>query len=568
MHRHADEPAPTGLPPTPTGRREAVDSSSEFARLWRGFMTARSMVGLALLLFAVALYRFGQTSTPLLAVVTGLYLAAALAARLLMPPRPLGPGFGPRWLATAGVDLAAFTLLQLMQGHVVSLTPLYALPVLMAAVLGPLLTALGTAAAVTLLLLTDAAVLSGKLLTEAAPLYLQAALASVGGFAIAGLAHQLTGWLAREERQSKRHQHAARLQQEINALVIESTSDGVLVVDDTGTVHAANPAARQMLQADERTWHEPPFSLEQDGAWRALAELVLGSLRERQARQADLGIAFSGQGTRQVRVRTRLTSASGAPESAMCVVFLQDLRELEARLRTDRLASMGRMSAAVAHEIRNPLAAIVQANALLEEELAEPRQRQLTGMVRQNARRLESTVEDILDITRARSSADDAQAPVMELPAAVAQICADWVRQTDSGGRLRSASMPARCAVHFDPEHLRRVLVNLLDNARRYASPAEEAIEVALDGPDGGHAVLRVWSDGAPIEPSVERHLFEPFFSSESRSSGLGLYICRELCEGHGATIGYRRVPRLRQGVPQEGNEFFVSLRSKDDLRP
>ena len=71
-----------------------------------------------------------------------------------------------------------------------------------------------------------------------------------------------------------------------------------------------------------------------------------------------------------------------------------------------------------------------------------------------------------------------------------------------------------------------------------------------------GRASLQVWSDGAPLEPAVQRHLFEPFFSSESRSSGLGLYLCRELCERHGATIGYERRALAAEGP--EGNEFAV----------
>jgi two-component system sensor histidine kinase PilS (NtrC family) len=70
-----------------------------------------------------------------------------------------------------------------------------------------------------------------------------------------------------------------------------------------------------------------------------------------------------------------------------------------------------------------------------------------------------------------------------------------------------------------------------------------------------------VWSDGAPLEPSVRRHLFEPFFSSESRSSGLGLYICRELCERHGAAIAHERLPRARDGETVEGNAFVITFR-------
>ena len=101
-------------------------------------------------------------------------------------------------------------------------------------------------------------------------------------------------------------------------------------------------------------------------------------------------------------------------------------------------------------------------------------------------------------------------------------------------------------------------MVNLLDNALRYAGRSEQAIEVSTQVVSSGHARLAVWSDGQPLEKTVQTHLFEPFFSSESRSSGLGLYICSELCERYGAQIGYRRAGR----GTREGNEFFVVLHS------
>ena len=532
-------------------------------------MTARATLGLALLLFQVALHELGLTAGNLLVWVCAAYFLAALAARLVLRPRPLGPRFGAVWLATAGTDMAAFTVLQFLQGHVINLSPLYALPVLLAAVLGPLLTALGTAAAVTLLLLFDAGWLARQAQIDAAPLYVQAALASIGSFAMAVLAHQLAARLASEERQARRHGLAARLQQQVNALVIESTSDGVLVVDAQGTVHAANPAAQQMLQADEQASRATPFALRDEPAWQALAALVARSLQQHSAQQADLTITFAGQGARRLRVRTRLTLLPEAGDDALCVVFLQDLRELEARMRADKLASMGRMSVAVAHEIRNPLAAISQANALLEEELRDPAQRQLTGLVRQNARRLEGIVEEVLDISRVPRRAADSEAPALDLHAVVSQTCDDWAAQgAQPAGRLLVDLGPGRPGVAFEAEHLRRVLINLLDNAARYASQAAGAIQVRTEHAPQGAMLLRVWSDGAPIEPSVERHLFEPFFSSESRSSGLGLFLCRELCEGHGATIAYQRARRVLAGREVEGNEFFVSLRLRSNPLP
>jgi two-component system sensor histidine kinase PilS (NtrC family) len=118
--------------------------------------------------------------------------------------------------------------------------------------------------------------------------------------------------------------------------------------------------------------------------------------------------------------------------------------------------------------------------------------------------------------------------------------------------------------VAFDPEHLRRLLVNLLDNARRYASGELGSICISTQ-PLGLHRVrLSVWSDSAPLDAGVRRHLFEPFFSSESRSSGLGLYICRQLCERYGAHIGYQR--GLLEA--REGNEFMVDMPRLNSLSP
>ena len=97
----------------------------------------------------------------------------------------------------------------------------------------------------------------------------------------------------------------------------------------------------------------------------------------------------------------------------------------------------------------------------------------------------------------------------------------------------------------------------MLDNAARYASAQAQAIQLYWTQPSPQVLRLAVWSDGAPLDVGVQRHLFEPFFSSESRSSGLGLYICRELCERHGAMIGYHRI--AREGI--DGNEFFVLFR-------
>jgi two-component system, NtrC family, sensor histidine kinase PilS len=219
---------------------------------------------------------------------------------------------------------------------------------------------------------------------------------------------------------------------------------------------------------------------------------------------------------------------------------------------------MGRMSTAVAHEIRNPLAAITQANALLGEELTEPTQKQLSELVRQNAQRLARIVEEILDIARVQQQRPEAE--WLLLDESVCATCDEWAEHMRAGSRVQLELAVGDVSVDFESEHLRRVLVNLLDNALRYAGAQRDSITVRTRM-NGRQPQLAVFSDGPPIDAGVQQHLFEPFFSSESRSSGLGLYICRELCTRHGATMGYRRVSAT-SGAAREGNEFFVNFRA------
>ena len=532
---------------------------SSFARLWRGFMTAR--VSIALVLFGVlwVLHRVAPALnvSPWLLALCFAYFAAALAVRLFTQPRPQGSSFDPQWVSTIGVDLVAFSTLQFMQAGGINYSPLFALPVLMGSVLGSGLLALGTAAGVTLLLLIDAWVLSMHVPEEIAARFLQAGLTGIGYFALAVLVNQLAVRLSREERSARQSLRAARVQTQVNQLVIESLRDGVLVVDARSRVHAANPAAQAMLglsHASERA----RFTLSGQPRWAQLAELALLTFGRYQPQVGDIAIPQLTEQPRRIHVRTRLTTPDSTQGESLCVMFLDDMRDMEARLRIEKLAAMGRMSAAVAHEIRNPLAAIAQANALLEEDLKEPGLRQLSALVHKNTQRLSQIVDEILNVSRLQPQ-DEASLTPLELDPAVASVCSDWAVQTRSGERLQLALAAPGARVLFEAPHLRRVLVNLLDNALRYASESPDAIRVATTAVDGQVNML-VWSDGAALPAHVEQRLFEPFFSSESRSSGLGLYICRELCERHGATIGYRRRSGGTGRAAREGNEFFVSF--------
>src|ERR1035437_6978820 len=408
---------------------DQADRPQEFERLWRGFMTARVTLGVVFLLLQGTIYFLGASTdgTPLL-ISLG-YLGAALAVRLRVSPRPLETKFDLQWISTIGVDILAFAALQVAQGSNINYTPLFALPVLIASVLGSLLLAMGAAAGVTLLLFAYATWLSAPVPGGTPAHFLQAALTGAGCFVIAFLANQIATRLASAELLAQRNQLAARVQRQVNELVIESLTDGILVVDQSSLVRSANPAARLLL-GDDRALRASPFELTAVIGWQGLVDLMKRSFSSNAAQQADVTIQHAGKGPRRVQVRTQLTAAKYAGGECLCVMFLQDQRETEARMRTEKMASMGRMSAAVAHEIRNPLAAITQANALLDEDLTEPRHKQLTQMVQQNAKRLERIVEEVLHISRVQQPENAITPCTLELNGALTRICRDWQNQT------------------------------------------------------------------------------------------------------------------------------------------
>lgn len=532
-------------------------------RLWRGFLTGRVMVALALLVLQGAGQAINQTTEPAVLAVCVAYLVAAVMLRVLARHRPPSPKTGPQWLPSIGVDLAAIVALQLLNAGTMNYTPLFGLPILMAAVLGTLTLALGTTAGVTLLLLGWAWWLGSGTAGDDAPRYLQSALTGTGYFIVSYLVHQLATRLAREQELAQQSQVAARVQTQVSALVIQNLTDGVLVVDESDVVRIANPAGLQLLGGTSLP--ELPFILASEAPWNPLVILARRTFRQEQPQTADVDLLHPGQSPTGLHVRTWLTSTREAARQTqterLCVMFLHDLREMEARLRTEKLAAMGRMSAAVAHEIRNPLAAIVQANALLEEDLHDPAHKRLAHMVQQNADRLARIAEEVLDIARVQHQISHAPASTLPLDETVSQIWNDWQAQDPVQRRAVVMLEAGNPQVEFDTEHLRRVLVNLLDNALRYVGQEPDSLTVTTRTLPSGQTSLQVWSDGAPMDKSVERHLFEPFFSSESRSSGLGLYICRELCQRHGASISYQRLTRTTLRGEVGGNAFTVGFR-------
>lgn len=550
--------------PAPGGEDDAA------TRIYRTYAAARAAFGVALVGSQAAGNVLGARVSVELALVCMAYAVQAITLWLLpglrRPSAPPGDAAQRRrqWLSTIGVDLLAFGSLHLLAaGASFNYAALLVLPVLMAGVLTQRVLALGTAAGVTLMLLL-VAWRSGETGGNLSQLMLQSGLAGLGLFVIALLSGELASRLVREQQAARGSLELARQQAQLNRLVIEEMVDGVLVVDQHLRVRAANPAARTLL-AEVGLSPPAPFGLHERQGWATLARAVGEALDEQSWPEAgrDLTLEFAEGHRRTLRVRMRfmlgraLAVEGEVAGEQFAVLLLEDVRTAQARLRQEKLAAMGRVSAGIAHEIRNPLAAIAQANALLLEDGLPASQQRLARMVADNVERLKRIVDDVMALA---AGADQAVGSI-DASAEIGAAADEWARTVGlplgAGSRLRTVLPGAPLAVTFDAEHLRRVLVNLLDNARRHAGEGPGAIEVELTGGGGGPVRLSVASDGPPIAAEVERHLFEPFFSTRSRGSGLGLYICRELCERYGASIEYR----ARPAGAGPRNAFVVTLR-------
>ena len=537
-------------------------------RLFRTYVGARAVVGVLLALLHFGSSMVGASPEPSALLVSGLYGLQVLALAGWMwasgreGPRAVPPS--PTLLVlSVGADALAFVvLLAIASSTSFNFGALLVLPVLMAGVLMPRRQALATAAAVTLSLLGQAWWSALHAPTGPSP-WLAAGLAGIGLFAIAWLSGELAARLLREERSAMDSRERARQQALLNRLVIEEMGEGVLVLNRQRRVLAANPAARALLGLTIPSPDGRPSWVAPQAHWAALLEAVERAHAQGRwpAAGRELSLAMPGQATSKVRARirfTRLDPAANRPDEEaaaedLCVLLLEDERAVQARVQQEKLAAMGRMSAGIAHEIRNPLAAMAQATELLAEDGLPAPQDRLVSIMADNVQRLRRLVDDMLDALPSAA----AEARPLDAPTLIRASVIEWTRTARTSPALVELALPSTgLQVLFDPEHLRRVLINLLENAARHASGHAGAVKVELAEDGSNEAVLTVSNDGPPVAPEVEIHMFEPFFSTRSRGSGLGLYICKELCERHGASI------RLLQLAPDalHGTAFEIRL--------
>ena len=216
------------------------------------------------------------------------------------------------------------------------------------------------------------------------------------------------------------------------------------------------------------------------------------------------------------------------------------------------MAALGRLTASIAHEIRNPLAAIGHAGELLREERRGAMQDRLLTILADNVGRLDRIVSDIVELGRR----DRAQVEDIRLGEFCRQFVEEFVSFRGVAPEVVVLEVTDDCLLCFDRTHLHQILSNLLDNALRHSQRQAASVRLRVQaGWAPGLVELHVSDDGPGVPEAQRAHIFEPFFTTHQAGTGLGLFIARELCEANGASL---------ELVPESAGGHFVLLGRSD----
>jgi len=350
--------------------------------------------------------------------------------------------------------------------------------------------------------------------------FFQVGMACAGFFAIAIVARLLARRAQANESLAARRGAELANQQAINERIIRDMQDGVIVLDADGRIRHANPRASELLG-----------SALSEGVLLAELEPALSAC----LLQGDCGLSGLvriGRGGRSVRCRT-VGAGGGVGGRGDTLIYLTDFEEIQRQMQQSKLAALGRLTASMAHEIRNPLSAVSQAAELLEEEKRADTQARLIRIINDNARRIERMVREVLALGRRDEVLPDAIA-LRDFVVALVEECS--LGREEERQIYRIEIDPA-LTFAADRAHLQQILANLVGNARRYCSGSPGAIQLRAQAPAPETVVLHVLDDGPGIAPEDRAKIFEPFFTSHPKGTGLGLYIARELAEANGAVL-------------------------------
>lgn len=460
------------------------------------------------------------------------YFAAGVVFLLTLWRRWPGP-FAQLSVQVA-TDIVAITLLVHASGGVASgLGLLLIVPVAVGALVVQTRLALLFAAVAAIAVLVEQAVSSLEGQSTAAG-FTAAGLLGVILFGVALAVYPFARRLAESEALAAQRGLDLRNLSALSTHILQQLRESIVVVDENNVIRLVNEAGARHLGrgarlTGRRLREVHPELAEYLATWRAGAVVA-----------RDQPPVLSADGATEILPQVAPMSRDRA---GPLVVFLEDPAQLGERVQQLKLASLGRLSASIAHEIRNPVGAMSHAAQLLAESpaLGED-ERRLTQIITGNGKRVSAIIDSVMSMSRREASQPRSMV--------IGDWLADFAREYRESHELPPEAVTVECGdpaleVRMDPVQLHQVLWNLCDNAVRYASEHAGVINVELRAgviPTSARAYVEVADRGPGIPPAVAERLFEPFVTGTRGGTGLGLYLARELCQSNGATL--RHVPR------------------------
>ncbi|HET7587653.1 MAG TPA: ATP-binding protein [Gammaproteobacteria bacterium] len=447
------------------------------------------------------------------------------------------PGLMMQTAAQLCGDIAAITILMYTSGGAGSgLGELLLVPMAAGALILSLRFALAFAALATIVILAQET-LAGLVGIADSGGYVQAGLLGIVFFAIATLSWVLAERLRESELLTvQRDVDLANLAM-LNDYIIQHLRAGVLVIDGDDNVRLANPAATSALGLISTASGASPLSIVAPRLKTLLDDW----------RRDPIGNRNANLTTPDETVFIPHFNQLGPTAAGGTLVFLEDASEAAEQARQMKLAGLGRLTASIAHEIRNPLGAIGHANQLLDESDAlSEQERRLVRIIQDHTGRVNRIVENVLKLSRG----GPINAEELALEEWLRQFAGEFREQhTLNAEDLRVTVHKGRAPLRarFDASQLRQVVTNLAENALRYGMPENVTrygdiwlLEFRLGvRPFRHQPYLEVLDRGAGIPADTAEQIFEPFYTSSSQGTGLGLFIARELCECNHAALTY-----------------------------
>jgi two-component system sensor histidine kinase PilS (NtrC family) len=317
---------------------------------------------------------------------------------------------------------------------------------------------------------------------------------------------------------------------ELSQYIVQHLRESLLVVDAADKIRLINESAAEIL-GDE---HAVPGALVGEVSPRLLYSLSTWRHRERDQGPPTSFVAADG-----ARLIQPHFAPLGGLEPGPTLIFLEDTSLMAERVQQSKLAALGRLSASIAHEIRNPVGAMSHAGQLLAESpVMGTDERRLTDIIRNNSERVSTIINNVLQLSR------------REATKPTRLMLGDWLEDfLDEFCETMQVPM-ARIAVHeeardlevrIDPSHLHQVVWNLCDNAMKYGEARDGiSLEIRLSRLNpSNRPYLEIADRGAGIEATAADRIFEPFFTGRKGGTGLGLFIARELCQLNRAVLLY-----------------------------